>query len=249
VLASELWWVALVVGSAEGVRRGVSMWVLLPAAYLVDIWLTLQLEVLRPFWLWLLNALLLSVVLQLAKGVSVVESMQAVPDDPPAVPPTETQRTIAAGLEAVGFVRVADTAVLIGDPAITLWVLVRPDGTIAELVHTEPREPGFAFRTQLDPTAHGYDTIESVPWKRGWPGPTSRRVSLPKATWRSLLDAHDAALTEARAQGARTVPVPLGDALADVLASDRAAARRVMVRPWRSMAEMYGLRRRPGSAG
>ena len=111
VLASELWWVALVVGSAEGVRRGVSMWVLLPAAYLVDIWLTLQLEVLRPFWLWLLNALLLSVVLQLAKGVSVVESMQAVPDDPPAAPPTEAQRTMAAGLEAEGFVPVAPSAV------------------------------------------------------------------------------------------------------------------------------------------
>jgi hypothetical protein len=165
--------------------------------------------------------------------------MHDVPDDPPPGLPTAAQQAIAAGLAMQGFVAVADTAVVIGDPAITLWVLVRPDGTIAELVHTEPHAPGFAFRTQLDPPASGYDTVESVPWKRGWPGPTTRRLSVPKATWSELLVAHDAALAEAIASGACPLPVPLEDALTDVLDSDRAAAKRVLRSPWRSMAHLY----------
>ena len=245
MLVSELWWVALVVAGAQGVRLGASMWMVLPSAYLVDIFLTLQLEVVRPWWLWLLNVLVLSVALQLAKGLSTIEAIQDVPHAPPPAPPTAAQLAMGAGLVARGFVPVADTGVVIGDPSMTLWVLVRPDGTIAELVHTEPHEPGFAFRTQLDPAAPAYDTIESVPWKRGWPGPTTRRLSLPKAIWPDLLAAHDAALAEAVAAGARPVPVPLEEALANVLDSDRAAARRVLQRPWRSMAQMYGVGRRP----
>jgi hypothetical protein len=248
VLASELWWVALVFGCAQGMRRGISLWVLFPAAYLVDIWLTLQLEVVRPFWLLLLNVLLLCVVLQLARGVAVMDAVHDMPQHPPPVPPTVAQREMAAGLELEGFVRVADTAVLVGDPAMHLWVLVRADGTLAELVHTEPRAPGFGFRTQLDPAAPGYDAIESVPWKRGWPSPTTRRIALPKATWPALLAAHDAALAEAVAVGARPVPVPVEGALANVLESDRAAARRVLVSPWRSMARMYGVGRRQRGA-
>ena len=238
----------LVVGCAQGVRRGISLWVLLPAAYLVDIWLTLQLEVIRPFWLWMLNVLVLSVTFQLARGVAVMDAVHDVPDDPPLVAPTAAQREMAAGLRAEGFVPVADTAVLVGEPAIHLWVLVRADGTLAELVHTEPRAPGFGFRTQLDPAAPGYDTIESVPWKRGWPAPTSRRIALPKAPWPQVLAAHDAALADAVALGAQPVPVRVEDALANVLESDRAAARRVLTRPWRSMARMYGVGRRPRGA-
>ena len=249
VLASELWWVALVVAGAQGVRLGISMWVVLPSAYLVDIFLSLQLEVVRPWWLWLLNALALSVALQVGSNVSSVEAIHDVPDQPPAGPPTEAQRAMAAGLVARGFVPVADHAVIIGDPAMTLWVLVRPDGTIAELVHTEPRDLGFAFRTELDPPAPEYDMIESVPWKRGWPAATTRRLSLPKATWSDLLSAHDAALAEAAAQGARARPVTLEGALANVLESDRAAARRILETPWRSMARWYGVGRQRRGAG
>jgi hypothetical protein len=180
--------------------------------------------------------------------VSAVEAMVDLPTDPPPGAPTDAQRAMAAGLEAEGFVPVALTAVVIGDPAMTLWVLVRADGTLAELVHREPHDPGFAFRTRLDPPARGYDAIESVPWARGWPAPTTRRLALPKATWRDLLAAHDAALAEAVAHGARPVPVPVEEALAEVLESDRSAARRMLVRPWRSMAAMYGVGRRPRGA-
>ncbi|MFL6205754.1 MAG: hypothetical protein ACJ739_10435 [Acidimicrobiales bacterium] len=249
VLASELWWVALVVAGAQGVRLGASMWAILPAAYLVDICLTLQLEVVRPLWLWLLNVLVLSIALQLGKGLSTIEAVHEVPADPPPSPPTAAQQAMAEDLRAEGFVPVAPTAVLVGDPEMVLWVLVRGDGTFAELVHAEPRAPGFAFRTELDPPAPGYDTVESVPWKRGFPSPTTRRLALPKATWPALLAAHDAALAEAVREGARPVPVAIADALANVLDSDRAAARRVLERPWRSMAHLYGLGRRPRSAG
>jgi hypothetical protein len=152
---------------------------------------------------------------------------------------------MADGLAARGFTPVAEHAVLIGDPAMHLWVLVRPDGTLAELVHTEPHAPGFGFRTDLDPGAPGYRTVESVPWKRGWPAETTRRISLPKAPWDEVLAAHDAALAEAAVAGARPVPVALEDALANVLASDKAVAQRVLTRPWRSMAHMYGVGRRP----
>ena len=250
VLLSELWWAALVIGGAQGVRLGASLWLVLPSAYLVDIVLSLQLEVVRPWWLWLLNLLVFTVALQLARGVSAVEAVHDVAEHPPPAPPTNAQREMAAGLAVEGFVPVAEHAVLVGDPAIHLWVLVRPDGTLAELVHTEPHAPGFGFRTELDPPAPGYATIESVPWKRGWPAATTRRLSLPKAMWSDVLDAHDGALAEAVAAGARPVPVALDEALANVLASDRAAAKRALRTPWRSMAQMYGIGRRPrGSTG
>jgi hypothetical protein len=244
VLASELWWAALVVGGAQGVRLGASPWVVLPSAYIVDIALVRQIQPDRPAWLWFLNALAIAGALHLARGVSVLESMRDVPRDPPAVPPTPAQREMAAGLERAGFVAVADTAALVGDPGIHLWVLARDDGTVAELVHAEPHGPGFGFRTQLDPPAPGYDTIESVPWKHGWPAATTRRIALPKASWSTLLDAHDAALAEAIAGGARPVPVRLEEALANVLASDRATAARALARPWRSMARANGIGRR-----
>jgi hypothetical protein len=245
VLASELWWVALVAGCAEGVRRGVSVWVVFPGAYLVDIWLTLEVEVLRPFWLWLLNVLLLSVVLQLAGAVAAVEALQAVPDRPPPAPPTHALREIAAGLREEGFEPVTDHAVLIGDPTMHLWVLLRQDGTTAELLHHEGRDPGFAFTTRLRGPGPGYDKILSVPWRRGWPEPTTQRIERPNATWPELLRAHDDALSGAVASGARPEPLRAEEALATVLADDRATARRVMERPWRSMigAHLRGLRR------
>lgn len=245
VLASELWWVLLVMGCAEAIRRGISMWVVFPAAFLVDIWLTLQVEVVRPFWLWLLNVVLLSVVLQLAVSVAAVEALQDVEDDPPFGLPTGALQVLAEELRAAGFTPVDVQAVLIGDPTMHLWVLHRDDGTLAELIHREPHPAGFAFATKLRPGAPGYDKVASVPWRRGWPEPGTRRVERPKAGWRELLEAHDAALAEAVALGARVAPVAPDEALAIVLADDRATARRVMERPWRSMvgAHLRALRR------
>jgi hypothetical protein len=245
VLASELWWVLLVVGCAEAIRRGVSMWVVFPTAFLVDIWLTLQLEVVRPFWLWLLNVLVISVGLQLAVSVAAVEALQEIRDDPPAALPTDALQALAVELGDAGFTPVTHQAVLIGDPMMHVWVLHRDDGTLAELLHREPHPAGFAFTTRLRPALPGYGKILSVPWRRGWPEPGTRRVERPRAECRALLAAHDAALAEAVAQGARPAPVSPDDALAIVLADDRAAARRVMERPWRSMvgAHLRALRR------
>jgi hypothetical protein len=245
VLLSELWWVALVAGCAEGVRRGISQWAVLPAAFIIDITLSLRVEAQRPLWLWLVNVVVLSVVLQLAGAVAAVEALRDVPDDPPPSPPTDALREIAAGLRGEGFAPVTEEAVLIGDPEMHLWVLLRADGTVAETIHREPRPPGFSFATWLEPPAPGYDKIVSVPWARGWPEPGARRVERPKATWSALLDAHDAAVAEATAAGARPAPVRSDDALARVLAGDRATVGRVMERPWRSMvgAHLRGLRR------
>jgi hypothetical protein len=245
VLASELWWGLLVVGCAEAIRRGVSTWVVFPTAFLVDIWLTLQLEVARPFWLWLLNVLVISVALQLAVSVAAVEALQDIRDDPPPVLPTDAMQSLAAELDAAGFSPVAHQAVLIGDPEMHVWVLRRDDGTLAELIHREPRAVGFAFTTRLRLGAPGHDKVLSVPWKRGWPEPGTRRVERPKAGWRELLEAHDTALAEEVARGARIEQVAPEEALALVLDSDRTAARRVMERPWRSMvgAHVRALRR------
>lgn len=234
-MASELWWLALVVACAHGVRLGASVWLVVPSAFLVDIFLSMRFEVARPAWLTVVNVLALLVAIQLGRQVSVIEAAVDIPDAPPPAPPTPAERAIGAVLQAAGFVPVAGHAVLVGDPAIHLWVLVRSDGTIAEVVHTEPHPPGYSFRTQLDPPADGYDAIESVPWTRGWPAPTTRRIGVPHASCDELLEAHDRALAEAAATGARPVPVPLEDALSTVLESDRASARRVLARPWRSM--------------
>ena len=249
-LVSELWWAALVLACAQAVRMGISLWIVMPAAYLVDFRLVASVEPDRPLWLWFLNALAMAAALQAATSVAAVAAMEEVPDDPQPAPPTGAQRAMAEVLAPHGFTPVADHAVLVGDPPMHLWVLLRDDGTLAELVHREPHPAGFGFRTQLAPPAPDHDTVESVPWVRGCPASTTRRISLRGATCDELLAAHDAALVEARDAGARPRPLRPGDALANVLASDREAASRVLARPWRSMLRApFGLRagtRRPG---
>jgi hypothetical protein len=239
VLASELCFALLIVGGTQAVRRGLSMWAAVPAVMVVDLRLTWDLAPHRPTWVWFANVIVLSLALQSAGIVAAVEAMRDLPDDPPPAPPTPALRELAAGLRTAGFAPIAEHAVLIGDPEMHLWVLLREDGTLSELVHREPRAPGFAFRTDLDPPGPGYDTVESVPWTRGWPGPTTRRIEIADASWPDLLAAHDEALAEVVAHGARPVAIPREEALANVLDSDRAAARRMSAHPWRMAAQAY----------